>query len=393
MPTAASLLRRAVDLLPPDEPDRIEMLPDLGEALFSMGQSDLARSTFDDAKGSAMRIGDDRLVARADIGLTMVEQFSGSAAAESPLHRALRGMRTLEEYGDELGIAHAWRLIGNIHMSAGRYDEAASAAEQSILHAESVGDERLVLRGIALYASMSALGPTPVGEAIERCGRIAARARDDRRTEAIVAGSLAPLYAMQGSFDEARVHYRRERDLLVELGPSHMASSTAIEGAKVELLAGDLQAAEELLRRDYAELEALDETYYRSTIAGLLARTLFLQGDLFGADRFSQIALDLADEDDVDAQVRSRSVQARILAERLDDRALPIAERLVEQTTGTADLELRGDAMVDLAEILSTLRGWESAEPPLREALRLYEQKGDVVSSEHVTRRLHGIRI
>ena len=157
------------------------------------------------------------------------------------------------------------------------------AAEQTILHAERGGDERLTLRGIALYASMLALGPTPAGEAIERSERLAARAEGDRRTEAIVAGSLAPMYAMRGSFDRARELYRQARELLTELGPSIMASSTAIEGAWVELLAGNLELAEEQLRRDYAELTSLDETYYRATIAGWLARILFLRGDLAGA--------------------------------------------------------------------------------------------------------------
>ena len=140
-------------------------------------------------------------------------------------------------------------------------------------------------------------------------------------------------------------------------------------------------------------MAGLGETYYRSTIAGLLARTLFLGGDLQGADHFSQVALDLADEDDVDAQVRSRSVQARLRATRLDEGALPIAEALVEQAGGTADLELRADVMLDLAEITSALRGWESAEPPLREALRLYKEKGDVVSSERVKRMLEPFQV
>ena len=81
----------------------------------------------------------------------------------------------------------------------------------------------------------------------------------------------------------ARELYRQARDLLTELGPSIMASSTAIEGAWVELLAGNLELAEEQLRRDYAELMSLDETYYRATIAGWLARILFLRGDLEGA--------------------------------------------------------------------------------------------------------------
>jgi hypothetical protein len=192
------------------------------------------------------------------------------------------------------------------------------------------------------------------------------------------------MYAMQGSFDHARELYRRERELLTDLGPSIMASSTAIDGARVELLAGNLDLAEEQLRRDYTELTSLDETYYRATIAAWLARTLLLRGDLSGADEYSQIALDLAEEDDIDAQVRGHLVQARLLAAAHDDRALPMAEQAVTQSQGMADLILRGDALVDLAQVLVTLRGEGMAEPPLREALALFEQKGDRVSAERV---------
>jgi tetratricopeptide (TPR) repeat protein len=384
MPTAASLLQRAVDLLPPDDTHRIEVLPDLAESLFfGLGQADLAKSTVKEAMEEATGIGDARLVARAEIALILIEQFSGGTS-EPPLERAQRAMAILEAHGDEGGVAHAWRLIISIRDKAGQYEEAALAAEQAMVHAEKAGDERLVLRGIALFASMLALGPTRADLAIERCERVAARAQGDRRTEAIVAGSLAPMYAMQGSFDRARELYRRERELLTELGPSIMASSTSIDGVKVELLAGDLDLAEEQLRRDYAELTSLDETYYRSTIAVYLARVLFLRGDVTGAAQYSQIALDLAEDDDIDAQVRSHLVQARLLAAAHDDRALPMAEQAVTESEGMADLILRGDALVDLAQVLSTLRGHDMAEPPLREALALFEQKGDTVSSERV---------
>ena len=192
------------------------------------------------------------------------------------------------------------------------------------------------------------------------------------------------MYAMQGSFDRARELYRNERDLLTELGPSIMASSTAIDGARVELLAGNLDLAEEQLRRDYTELASLDETYYRATIAAWLGRTLFLRGDLSGAGEYSQIALDLAEEDDIDAQVRGRLVQARVLAAAHDDRGLSLAEEAVKQSSEMADLILRGDALADLAQVLAILRTPEMAEPPLREALTLFERKGDTVSAERV---------
>ena len=174
MPTAASLLARSVELLPPEDPHRIEVLPDLAESLFfGLGQAELAKATAKEAIDAAAGIGDARLVARAEIALILIEQFSGGTS-EPPLERANRAMTVLAAHGDEGGVAHAWRLIISIRDKAGQYEEAAMAAEQAMVHAEKAGDERLVLRGIALFASMLALGPTPAGVAIERSERVAA---------------------------------------------------------------------------------------------------------------------------------------------------------------------------------------------------------------------------
>ena len=65
-----------------------------------------------------------------------------------------------------------------------------------MLHAEMASDERLVLRGVACSPRCWRSVQTPADQAIEQCERVAARAEGDRRTEAIVAGSLAPMYAM-----------------------------------------------------------------------------------------------------------------------------------------------------------------------------------------------------
>ena len=46
LPAAASLLPRSVDLLPPEDPHRIEVLPDLAESLFlGLGEAELAKPT------------------------------------------------------------------------------------------------------------------------------------------------------------------------------------------------------------------------------------------------------------------------------------------------------------------------------------------------------------
>ena len=82
------------------------------------------------------------------------------------------------------------------------------------------------------------------------------------------------------------------------------------------MLAGDLEAAETELRRDYDTLERMGETNYISTTAALLAEVLYRQGDLDGAEEHTRISEELAAHDDVSSQFRWRSVRAKILASR-----------------------------------------------------------------------------
>ena len=119
---------------------------------------------------------------------------------------------------------------------------------------------------------------------------------------------------MEGRFDEARALYRRGQATLAELGTGIDAHSTSIDSARVERLAGDPRTAELELRRDYGALEAIGESYLRSSVAASLAEVLFLNGDLVGANAYSEITEQIADPDDVEPQVKWRMVRARVLA-------------------------------------------------------------------------------
>ena len=89
---------------------------------------------------------------------------------------------------------------------------------------------------------------------------------------------LSQLYAMDREFDAARMLYRANAAKLAELQAGFTASSTSLDSARVEMLAGDYSAAEELLRRDFDALQAMDERYLLTTVAGLLGRALVAQG-------------------------------------------------------------------------------------------------------------------
>jgi ATP/maltotriose-dependent transcriptional regulator MalT len=194
---------------------------------------------------------------------------------------------------------------------------------------------------------------------------------------------------MLGHFDRARDLYRRGQALLRELGPSVSAMVTSLASARVESLAGALDTAEQELRRDERDLQQIGEQYFHSSIAGALARVLLRQEKLEEAERFADLARELADPDDADPQVLWRSVRAGLLARDGDgDAAIELMEEAVRLASATDDAILRAEVLLDQSDLLRLLGRSDTAEPPLRAALELFTQKGDVVSAERIRDRL-----
>jgi class 3 adenylate cyclase/tetratricopeptide (TPR) repeat protein len=389
-PAAASLLRRAVDLLEPSDPRRLDLIPDLGETLLTMAQFAEASIALDAALEAAQVAGDARAEARITIARMLTDLFSGEATErKDTLETANLLLSTLTELEDEGGIARAWRYLLFVHANAGRFDDMAMAAEQLMEHAGLAGEERLVRRGAAIYTTAVVLGSTPVAEAIEHCEALLERVGGDRRSEAIVFGALAQLHAMAGDFELARTLYRREQEYLESLGPSRELASTSMDSARVEVLAGDFERAEAELRRDDMELEALGERYFRSTVDGLLAMVLWQQGS-DEAERFCAKAQELADPDDTGSQIYWRLARAGLTVAQDPAAARRIADEAVELAASTSGPTILADALRGRADVVTLLGDRDQARRDLEEALELYHRKGDVVSAKATEQRLAG---
>jgi class 3 adenylate cyclase/tetratricopeptide (TPR) repeat protein len=389
-PAACNLLRRAAALLPADSPDRVELLSELADALMEEGRFDEAREVIGEAAAVAERLGDIRLQAQIRVaGRRLDLVMSEIEGSENALADATAAIEVLAAAGDDAGLARAWRLIMVIHGTRGAYDDAASAAKKVVEHARAVGDARQASRGAMGYATTALLGPTPVAEALTECEQLVEDVSGDRKAESVILGVLAQLHAMQGEFEVARDLYRRAAAMLADLGPSVASSTLSTESSRVEALAGDFEAAERELRRDDLALAAMGERYYRSTVDALLAQVLVTRGDLDEADRFSHQAEELADLDDVSSQVFWRVARARIFAQtgRPAD-AEALVREAIEMARGTVDIALTAGALADLAEVLVLIGRPDEAGPPLREALTLFERKGDVTSVNRVRRLL-----
>jgi ATP/maltotriose-dependent transcriptional regulator MalT len=267
-----------------------------------------------------------------------------------------------------------------------RFGDAAAAGERAVRHARLGGDERGAAAAALMYAMAAVYGPTPVREAIARCEEALAATAGNRKLQALLTLLMSPLHAMTGDFATARRLYADARASFDEIGAMTYSARTSLQSAVVELLAGDLDAAERELRRDYKTLEELDERYFRPTIAANLALIRARQDDFEDAARFASVAEEIAAADDVETQALWRSAKALVLArEGAQSAADTTARAAVDLLRRTDALVQIADALIVHASVLDNLGRSEDHETALLEAATLYERKGNVVS-ERATR-------
>jgi predicted ATPase/class 3 adenylate cyclase len=387
MPAAANLLRRAANLLPAHDRARLELLPDLGEAMMEIGEFAWAETFLDEAVEAAVATGDARLEAGAVLTRLLVRHPTAEDLEgwrDEVEREAKKAIERLE--GDESAhaeLAKAWRLLGFVHGTVLRYGEAAEAVQKATEHARLAGDTRQEARSASAYTLAALHGPTPVPEAIARSERLLAQGLATRQAEGLVLCVLAHLRAMQGDFDEARELYTRARALLEELGVAVVAAWTSLESSAVEMLAGDPARAEERLRPDYERLTGMGEKYFLPLLTALLARSVLAQGRAEEAAEIAGTAIELAAEDDIEPQALSRGVRARILASegRLDE-AEALAREAVELMRKTDAPVKQGDALLDLAEVLVKSGQTRAAQAVIEESKKLYESKQSTVARE-----------
>jgi ATP/maltotriose-dependent transcriptional regulator MalT len=127
----------------------------------------------------------------------------------------------------------------------------------------------------------------------------------------------------------------------------------------------------------------MGETYLLSTIAGLLAQTLYAQGRFDEANAMCSVTAAAAAEDDVQSQALWRSVRAKLLARRGDRaHALELAEGAVAELRDTDAVVWQADAILDLAETRLLLGEAAAAEEAIADASALYRRKGSDVAVE-----------
>ena len=393
MPAAANLLRRASAMLDERDPRRPRLLLDAGEALAEAGELEAAARALNDAREAALLLGDAKLARTARLATLYLRYTTGPERREGVLSEVEAMMPALDADGDHAGLARAWRLVAYLQWDVLQYGRGSESAERASEHAAAAGDDVLARSFLGSLAGVAVFGSTPVEEALAICESVLARARDDRKSTAIAEAALGHLEAMRGNFDRARQLYRKSRASLEEFGWRLCAALTSLDSADIEVLAGDLHAAEAELCRDFTSLEEMGEHSFIAMTAAMLADVLYRQEDYESADRFVLRAREVASPDDVGAQFLWRCVNAKLLARR------GRREQAREEMTATLalieesdQLDLQGKGLLDLAEIQLVLGDAQGAHTSCVAAQEKFDQKGNLVLSERARSLAEGLR-
>ena len=385
---SANLLGRATAMLPDDDPGRTELLPEYGEALLQTGDFTRAAQVLDEAIERAQAGEHARLRAHASLIRLLVELRASATWRDDAASTIAEAMAIFEESGDHSGLAKGWRLLAWRHGTSLQFGKSAEAFERAVEEARQGNDTKQLAQATTGYAEAAVLGPTAVDEAVARCEQFVQTLAGDRYSEAVVLGMLGTLYALQGSFDDARMHSARSLGMFEELGLDLPYAGMCIEAWRIEMLAGDVVAGERVLRRALERLQKLGETYVLATVSGLLGQTLYILGRYDEAESLGRMSKDLASDDDIDAQTLWRCLIGKVLAAQGSvDEGETLVREAIELLRPTDAILFQGHALVDLAEV-QRRRGGDGVEATLLEARTFAEAKGSPVTIAAIDRML-----
>ena len=376
---ADSLLSRAVELLPGDDPRSVELLNMLGSALGPIGELDRQRQVLDLAVQRANALGDPAGEWHARLELA----FSKVGGGPHKLMRdAEHALSVFELANDSLGAARASAGIADALVGVGRAGEALTAAERALAYARESGVNREYVRGQWAVTGALLAGPTPVPSAIARCEELLENAPESLVGTVGAAWVLSVLRAMACEFASARELVERTSSLLEAIAHPRPLIAMAYAEALIEMLAGEPARAAQAYRRGIEIAQAIGDVAGADVHAVRLAEALCLIGRGEEAAQALRAIPSPPEDASLSSSAHWRLARARVLALQGEFAEAESHARVATVLVASSDLlDLRGDVMLVLADVLEAeARSVESA-VALGEAVRLYEQKGNVAAA------------
>ncbi len=374
------LLRRALALRPDDDP-AVALRLDLSQALFLSGEFAAAGELATEAATRAADAGDHpgelrARLAAARIAVQMPQEEAASAEPSAELLALAQEARPVfTKAGDEIGLTDAWVVTAWAELIRCRWAAMLEAVEHALQHARRAGYVRWQRELPAWKGTALLFGPTPVDEALRWY-------EAEQPQHSMALNERAVLEAMRDRFDEARALLAAADAAAAEREETVWRAGGWMAAWEVETLAGNAPIAESAARRTCELLEQLGETGFRSLAAAQLASSLYALGRLDEARSWTQAAEELASSDDVTSNMLWRQVRTKLLARA---RQYAEAERLAREAVALAEqtdmLNWHGRALADLAEVYVFTGRGEEGRAHLKQALALFERKGNLVSA------------
>jgi tetratricopeptide (TPR) repeat protein len=373
------LLERSVALVEVDDRTALELMPDLGYALFEVGELEHANAVLGDAVARSRARGDPRLEWNAAVKLANAKMYTDPEGIDGDVlvRDANRAIEVLDELGDQLGLARAWALLGEALWTQGKMAAAAKASARAAEFGHIAGSPRDESLGLGASAMALLFGPMPAAKATHRTERLLRNAAGSLVLEANLSGFLGCHEAMMGRFDDARAHIAESCERLADLGLIWQLGVQQLLWGHVELFAGDAVASERHMRSAKQSFISIGDRWFLSTALVDLPRPIYAQG------RYEDAWSEVRRIDEVPAAgeaewlVKRHGIHARLLARR---GRFEEAERRARESLAVAAqtdmLWFHGDVLMDLAEVLRLADRTRDAAEAASEALALYERKG-----------------
>ena len=390
----ANLLGRAAVLFSAESRERVAVLLDLVEPLAVSGRAVEAQELAVEAIRSAELLGDELLLTRARIEEAwLVVYTEGERSTEaSTLREAEEGIPAFERLGDDTGVARASEVVAMVHYYYGRLFDAAAASERGFVHAERAHDAQQQGKHRLVRTVAAQWGFTPLArvEAMLEDDLSWARETGSLGVEAKTTLRLAVVRVARGDPVAGEALFARGMSYCSDLGMELWAASFV--GCWIWGLTDDPAVADPQLRASYDALAEAGRLNVLSTVATIFAECMLRQERFDEADGLLDIAAETGADNDFVTQVRLRAGRAKLLARGSD---LAHAEALAREAVALAEqteyIDLRGDALLALGDVLQL--GGRSSEgaDAMRAALALWEAKGNVAHAARTQSLLAGL--
>jgi DNA-binding SARP family transcriptional activator len=281
---AENLLSRARTLLPSGHPEAETVSFRLAEAYETMGRHDDADAILTDLLDKAS---DEETRVTLKLERAWVRLATGPDP--TPLHEMSElAQDALGRFEREETRMLPLFILGEVARRTGRITEMEKTMRQALRYADRSSSTRYQLGARRMLATALDEGLTPVGQCIAECERLVVLRGSENGA---VLPILGRLQAMNAQFDLAREMIAKAETLLLERNRARRPLGLVWKrSAEVEILASELEAAEDWLRKAVDLNLAMGIQEETSEAAALLSRVLFQTGRPDEAARMAELS-------------------------------------------------------------------------------------------------------